>query len=189
MRTHRCTRRTLLQALLGGALLSGAGRSRALDELQHLPHLHLGQVSLLLPEGWRIATRTEAASGTLFITVQPPQAGWFDLELAVNELSRFRNEALASRDMTAWLNAALAGALPQSAEGRITPQPFGLRREEARYARLTDKAPPPGEFRFVTMGARLNGPRATLFTLYANDADGAVLKRVLDFVASFTFEP
>jgi hypothetical protein len=183
----------LSRAVLAGALgLGGVRRALALDGLQHLPHPHLGTVSLLLPAGWRLASRSEAGSDTLFVTLQPPMAGavssLFDLQLTINETSRFRHAALARRELDAWLQEAMAAALPQSVEGRIAVQRFGLRREPARYARLTDKAPPPGDFNHYTMGARLSGAGAVLFTLYDSDASGALLQRVLDLVGSITFD-
>jgi hypothetical protein len=120
--------------------------------------------------------------------VLPPVAGWFDLEIVVAEIARLQQDTLTRRDLEGHLQAGLAEVLPQSVEGRISVQRFGLRRDESLYARLTDKAPPPGDFHIISKGVRLLGRRALLFTLFSNDADGKVLRRVLDLVSSFTFE-
>jgi len=161
----------------------------ALEELRSFVHPKLGKVSLLVPVEWTLQERLDPDTLTVFVRFLPPASGLFDFEVAVAETAALRNEALNRRDLEAHVRQVSAAALPQSVEGQVTPQRFGLRRDESLYARLTDKAPAPDEFLLVTKGVRLQGRRAMLFTLYSNDTDGALLKRALDLVSSFTFEP
>jgi hypothetical protein len=157
--------------------------------LRNFVHPHLGKVSFLSPVDWVEELRPEAATGTVMLRLVPPRGLLFDLEIAVNDLDHLQQELLSRRDLEGHVRAGLAEVLAQSVEGRISPLRFGLRRDESVYARLTDAAAPPGEFRFVSKGARLQGRKVMLFTLYSNDSDGAVLRRVLDLVSSFTFQP
>jgi hypothetical protein len=179
-------RRRALLGVAGLALVSGA---RALDVLRNFVHPHVGKVSFLSPVEWVEELRPEAETGTVRLRLLPPAGQLFDLEIAVNDLDHLKNELLTRRDLDGYVRAGLADVLAQSVEGKVSPQRFGLRRDESLYARLTDAAAPPGEFRYVSKGVRLQGRRAMLFTLYSNDADGALLKRVLDLVSSFTFQP
>ena len=179
-------RRRELQGWMAAALLVPVGPTQAQDALHHFDHPQFGKVTLLLPPGWNEQVHRDA--GAVRLRLLPPVAGLFDLEIVVAEIERLQQDTLSRRDLEGHLQASLAEVLPQSVEGRISAQRFGLRRDQSLYARLTDKAPPPGDFRIISKGVRLLGRRAVLFTLYSSDADGSLLRRTLDLVSSFTFE-
>jgi hypothetical protein len=176
-------------ALLGAVLLAAAPWARALDDLRSFDHPNLGKVSFLAPVDWIEELRTEPGTGTVTLRLVTQRGRPFDLEIDVNDLNHLQQELLMRRDIEGHVRAGLAEMVARSSEHEVSPHRFGLRREESLYARLTDAAATPGEYRFLSKGVRLLGRRAMLFTLYSNDSDGALLERVLDLVSSFTFQP
>jgi hypothetical protein len=142
---------------------------------------------LLVPRDWVAIERHHINFGTTFYRLVPPR-NMFDLEILVNDLDHMRMAALVDKDLEIYIESNMARAAPQSTEGRVTARRFGARRNSV-YARLTDKAPKPGEFVLFTQGVWLLGKNVVLFTLYSNDHDGAVLKQVLEIVDSVKFEP
>lgn len=165
--------------------------AHALDVLRRFDHPHLGRVTVLTPDDWVEEVHVDAATGNVELRLLPPTKGLFDLRIVVNELVRLPPgpgmQALGRRELESYLKVSMADAVSQSVEGQVVATRFGLRRDESVYARLTDRAPPAGEFRILTQGVRLLGRRAMLFTLYSDDADGVVLKRALDVMSSFAF--
>src|SRR5262249_12269940 len=111
----------------------------------------------------------------------------FDVEILFNDLEHMRMRALVDKDLEIYIESNMRRAAPQSAEGKATAVRFGAKKDGV-YARLTDKAPKPGEPVYFTQGVRLLGTNVVCVTLYSIDADGAVLRRVLDIVDSVTIE-
>jgi hypothetical protein len=148
---------------------------------------NVGRVSLDAPRAWKPAERHHIYFGTTFYRLLPPQPGQFDLEILVNDLAHMRMEALVDSDLEIYVESNMASAAGHSIEGKPKALRFGATRDGV-YARLTDKAPKPGEFTLFTQGVRLQGKRVVLFTLYSNDKDGSVLKQALAIVESVRFE-
>lgn len=148
---------------------------------------NVGKVSLSAPKTWVAVERRHINFGTTFYRLLPPKEGQFDLEILVNDLDHMKMEALVDRDLEIYLRSNLAGFVSQSTEGVVKALRFG-RRADGVYARLTDKAPKPGEFVLFTQGVRLQGKKVVLFTLYSNDKDGSILQQTLSIVDSVAFE-
>ena len=174
----------VLASVLGVALPAWAA-----EELRTYLAQNLGKITMVVPMEWAVVQRHEAESGNTVFRLLPPRAGQFDLEITVNDMARLKMEAYAGAALEHYLQTQLAEAASGSVEGSVTTKHFGVRREPAFYARLTDKAPKPGEFLLYTHGARQQGRKMVLFNLYSNDADAALLRKTLDVVASVTFEP
>jgi hypothetical protein len=156
-------------------------------ELRVFKNENVGKVTLLAPKNWTPIERHHIKFGTTFYRLVPPKKEEFDLEILVNDLGHMKMEALVDKDLEIYIESNMAHAAPQSTEGKVTAKRFGLQRNGV-FARLTDKAPKPGEFVFFTQGVRLLGKNVILFTLYSNDRDGAILKKVLEIVDSVKFE-
>lgn len=180
----------VLRSLLASSflLLSIAGaQAGADDQLRSFKNENVGNVTLVAPKDWGPVERHHIKFGTTFYRLVPPKAGQFELEILVNDLAHMQMEALVDKDLELYIQTNMAAAVPQSVEGRVASVRFGAQRDGV-YARLTDKAPKPGEFSLFTQGVRLQGNRVVLFTLYSNDKDGSVLRRALDIVSSVRFE-
>lgn len=156
-------------------------------ELRSFHNENVGKVTLVAPAEWKAIERHHITYGTTFYRLKPPAEGQFDFEILVNDLAHMEMGALVDRDLETYIQSNMAESAPQSVEGKVAAVRFGARRDGV-YARLTDKAPKPGEFAFFTQGVRLQGKRVVLFTLYSNDKDGSILKKALSIVESVRFE-
>ena len=157
------------------------------DDLRSFKNENVGKVALVAPKEWKAIERHHINFGTTFYRFLPPTKGQFDLEILVNDLEHMRMGALVDKDLEIYIESNMAGAARQSVEGKATAVRFGTKRD-GTYARLTDKAPKPGEFILFTQGVRLQGKNVVLFTLYSNDKDGSILRKALAIVDSVKFE-
>ena len=180
--------RTVLIALIFFAFLASVSASAANDaESRTFVNENVGKVSLSAPKTWKPIERHHVNFGTTFYRLLPPKDGLFDLEILVNDIDHMKMEALVDKDLEIYVESNMSDAARQSVEGKVKAARFGVLADGV-YARLTDKAPKPGEFVLFTQGIRLQGKKVVLFTLYSNDRDGAVLKQALAIVESVKFE-
>jgi hypothetical protein len=180
--------RTALISLALLASLACAGASAAAgDEQRTFVNENVGKVSLSAPKSWKAVERHHINFGTTFYRLLPPKEGQFDFEILVNDLKHMEMDALVDKDLEIYIESNMASAARQSTEGKVKATRFGARADGV-YARLTDKAPLPGEFILFTQGVRLQGNKVVLFTLYSNDRDGSILKQALAIVESVAFE-
>ena len=145
---------SFLLLFLLSTLALGAGD----DELRSFKNENVGKVTLVAPKDWKPVERHHIKFGTTFYRLLPPTTGQFDLEILVNDLVHMKMEALVDKDLEVYIQSNMAGAVPQSIEGKATPIRFGNQRDGV-YARLTDRAPKPGEFVLFTQGVRLQERR------------------------------
>ncbi|MBH1963681.1 MAG: hypothetical protein I8H77_05070 [Comamonadaceae bacterium] len=168
-------------------LFSSIAHGAGSEELRSFTNKNVGKVSLMAPRDWKPVERHSINFGTTFYRFQPSTDGEFDFEILVNDLAHMEIGALVDKDLERYIQSNMASAAPQSLEGKASVFRF-VRQHDGVYARLTDKAPKPGEFKLFTQGVRLQGQGVVLFTLYSNDKDGAILKKALAVVESLKFE-
>jgi hypothetical protein len=147
---------------------------------------NIGTVHLLAPKDWEPIERHHIRFGTTFYRLVPP-GKTFDFEILFNDLAHMRMDALVDKDLEIYIESNMARHGPQSVEGKPKAIRFGEKKDGV-YARLTDRAPKPGEWLYFTQGVRLLGKDVVLFTLFSNDKDDATLKKALDIVASVRVE-
>ncbi len=169
------------------SLFSVTTCAASLDETRSFKNENVGKITLVTPNDWSPIERHHINFGTTFYRLQPPQKGLFDLEILVNDLAHMRMEALVDKDLEIYIQSNMRQAAPQSVEGKVSAIRFGAK-QDGVYARLTDKAPKPGEFVLFTQGVRLQGNKVVLFTLYSNDKEGEILRKTLQIVGSVQFE-
>jgi hypothetical protein len=176
-------------ALLFVAVLVPSFGASAGEELKGRSFVNenVGKVTLTAPADWEPVERHHIYFGTTFYRLLPPKPGQFDLEILVNDLKHMKMDALTDKDLEIYIESNMAAASPQSVEGNVKAVRFGAQRD-GTYARLTDKAPKPGEFVLFTQGVRLSGNRVVLFKLYSNDRDASILKQALGIVESVKFD-
>jgi hypothetical protein len=78
--------------------------------------------------------------------------------------------------------SAAMSAEPQSVEEKLPIQDFQGVSGHGYYFKATDKAPPPGEFKYLTQGMIRTGAIALTFTILTNDGQEAIAKAALDVV-------
>lgn len=147
---------------------------------------NIGTVHLVAPKDWEPVERHHIRFGTTFYRLVPPKND-FDFEILFNDLAHMRMDALVDKDLERYIESNMARHGPQSVEGKPAAVRFGAKKDGA-YARLTDKAPKPGEWLYFTQGVRLLGKDVVLFTLFSNDKDGAVLRKAVEIVDSVRIE-
>ena len=147
---------------------------------------NIGTVHLVAPKDWEPVERHHIRFGTTFYRLVPPKKD-FDFEILFNDLAHMRMDALVDKHLELYIESNMARHGPQSVEGKPTAVRFGASKDGV-YARLTDKAPKPGEWLYFTQGVRLLGKDVVLFTLFSNDKDGAVLRKAVSIVESVRIE-
>ena len=155
-------------------------------ESRAITNENIGRVVLSAPKDWRPIERHHIVFGTTFYRLVPPATN-FDLEILINDTKHMKVEALVDEDLELYIESNLSGMVSKSTEGKAQAQRFGVRRDGV-YARLTDRAPKPGEHLFFTQGVRLMGTNVVMFTLLSSDKDTAALKNTLRIVESVTLD-
>ncbi|SRR6266480_2302858 len=147
---------------------------------------NIGTVRVTTPKDWAPIERHHINFGTTFYRLVPPKKN-FNFEILFNDLAHMKMEALVDKDLEIYIESNMRRAAPQSIEGKAKAVRFGAKNDGV-YARLTDKAPKPGEPAYFTQGVRLLGKNVVLFTLYSDDKDGSVLTKALEIVDSVKVE-
>ena len=168
-------------------LVAGFAAFAEETEQRAIKNENIGTVILNTPTDWTPVERHHTDSGTTSYRLTSPKED-SDLEILFNDLKHMRMEALRDKNMERYIENKMARAVPRSTEGKAKAKRFGVKKDGA-YVRLTDKAPKPGEPLYFTQGVRLLGKEVVLFTLYSNDKDEAVLKKVLAIIDSVRIEP
>jgi len=78
---------------------------------------------------------------------------------------------------------------PQSVEGRLALQELKGKNGRGFYFAATDRAPNPGEYKYLTQGIIRVGDIALSFTVLTNDGEEAVVKAALDTLRTATYQP
>jgi hypothetical protein len=175
-----------LLALVGLFLALASAYAAEGDVSRAVKNENIGTVHLVAPKDWEPIERHHINFGTTFYRLVPPKRT-FDFQMLFNDLAHMRMTALTERDLEIYIESNMARAGPRSVEGKPKAVRFGAQKDGV-YARLTDKAPNPGEWLYFTQGVRLLGNNVVLFTFYSNDTDGADLGKVLEIVESVRIE-
>ena len=90
----------------------------------------------------------------------------------------------SDRDIRSSVEQSLEGIRGQAVESSIPVRE--LKREGVRgyYFSVTDRAPKPGEFKFMTQGAVASGSLIITFTVLSNDGTGKVEKDAITMISS-----
>jgi hypothetical protein len=178
-------RRSVLATLLAGSALLAAAFAWA-DEsrLRRYELPNLDTLELTLPPAWVDNVDVPPGGAPLTIQLTPADGAPFAVHLTPQS-----PDPTAARVMD---SAALYEAVRESAE-RIRPQTIeetvdierlrGTRGAGYFYS-LTDREPPPGEFRYMTQGALQVGALIVWFTILTNDGQAAEVDRALAMLQS-----
>ena len=85
--------------------------------------------------------------------------------------------------------SAAKDAEPRSVEGSLSLQDFQGSSGHGFYFRATDKAPPPGEWKYLTQGMVRTGPIALTFSILTNDGGEATEKAALEMIRLAVVQP
>ena len=133
------------------------------------------------PDGWRSTKQPgrvptvslSPATGNAFQVLVSPLVGP-DGRLAPSSRESLRGLVEAGA------NAAKAQAVEQS----LTVQSFGAAEVQGHYFSATDRAPKPGEFKYMTQGAMSVGGLPVAFTILSNGNPKAAVEPTLRMLAA-----
>jgi hypothetical protein len=174
--------------LLAAGVLSGlaaalAASPRTFDLPDH------GTLSLAVPDPWQDELRQPPNRLPPTVVLSPRSGAPFQvLMTAVWPIG-----ATAGRIDDAAIRAEVAAAAkeaePQSVERALAIQELAGVNGRGFYFSATDKAPRPGEYRYLTQGIVRTGEIALAFTVLTNDGQESVLKAALEMLRTASHRP
>jgi hypothetical protein len=177
--------------LVGVYLFFGNVASAADDTVAKVYNLpgH-GQLRLHLPRDWNDEVRQHPGDfpPTLFIS------GFEGSPFVVFITPRWPDPHNASdfgtpKSIHDIVAKAAAAAAPQSVEGKLSIVTMGGGQGPGYYFDATDRAPKPGEFKYMTQGAVGVGELVCTFTILTNDKESPVKNKTLTMVSRAGWRP
>jgi hypothetical protein len=166
----------LLLALAGS--LAGAGSAASTGKSQNFTLGPGGELALNLPAGWTATRKTGPAN-------LPPTLELKSGEEFVMLITRLpRSGALDRNTMRTTLERAIQPMVSQSVEKKAQTQPLHGPEIEGWFVSLTDSAPGPGEYKFMTQGFAMVGSIMIQFTVLSNDATQKIRDAGLEVLRS-----
>ena len=152
-------------------VLSAAATPEVAREVCEVPG-H-GGLGLEVPSAWRASCRPLAKPASASASFRPLAGNAFDLRVTAVWVEPAHRDALADAALRSSLERVAVGSLPQAIEA--TPVFEEVRGAEAfgYVFSLTDKAPGPGEFKYLTQGNLRVGELQVIFTLLSGDEGAA----------------
>ncbi len=173
--------------LLGSALPALATAGTPVPRVIALP-AH-GALVLTIPDGWQDETRQPGQRLPPTVLIGPREGQKFQILISVVcPLS-----ATAGRTDEATLRAEVASAAksaqPQAVEQSLPIKEFAGADGRGFCFFATDRAPAPGEFKYLTQGAIRLGKIALVFTVLTNDGQDTVIKQVFEMLRTAEHRP
>ena len=149
-----------------------------------------GQLRLHLPTGWNDEVRQHPGDfpPTIFIS------GFDGSPFVVFVTPRWPDPHAASdfgtpKSIRAIVAKAAHAAEPESVEGKLGIVTMGGGRGPGYYFDATDRAPKPGEFKYMTQGAIAAGGVVCTFTILTSDKKSVVKTKALNMVSQAGWRP
>ncbi len=177
----------LFLMLAAGALFTNLAFADEGKAVRSFPLAGVGHLELLIPTEWRDDVQQASQNLPPNITLTPSKGNSF--QVVVTPLWAIRPGVLvpdreAIRDM---VQRAADDAKPHAVEEAIPLRELVGVSGSGYYFTATDKAPAPGEFRYLAHGAIRVGEVAVIFTVLTNDDAGTALSKVLEILKSSTY--
>lgn len=137
------------------------------------------------PEGWTAAApqASSPSASTVRLTLgKGPEASLLVSVMLPPPDSPMRGPGEAQVNELATHFADRASA--QSVEGKLQLQPFEAGEVKGAYFSATDKAPPPGEFKYISEGVAAFGEALVTFTVLSHDDPAGARAAMLAVVGS-----
>ena len=138
--------------------------------------------ALSVPKEWPAFETNKTERNTIFYRIGPADTN-YSIQLHFNNSLQIGTNRLVDSALENWLGNTLKSVLSVTVEKDIKTQRFGAKKDGV-YARLTDRSPKIGEYRYYTRGVRLIGTNVLVFALVSNDKDFSALSNTLAVVES-----
>ncbi len=163
---------------LCAALLAGAIQVHAEELRIPIPG---GALVLQVPQGWR-STKESAAVPT--VSLSPASGNAFHVTVSALVAADGRMAQSSPEAMRGLVEASANEVKPQAVESSLPLQGFGSGDVQGQYFSATDRAPKPGEFKFMTQGALSVKGLPVAFTVLSNGDPKAAVEPTLRMLAS-----
>lgn len=137
---------------------------------------------LSVPKEWPAFETHQSPHAPPYYRLGPASTN-YSIQLYFNDPSQTGTNTLLDNRLERFLEVSLAPVLKVSVEDKVPTHRFG-RQKDGAYARLTDRAPKPEEYRYYTRGVRLIGTNVLVFGLVSNDSNFSALSNTLAVVES-----
>ena len=169
---------TLMGALLAVTILSAATQ-RAIKKY---PIPENGTLELNVPTVWKSEVHKPQTNMPPTIIFNPPQGNDFQVMITVM-WSKIGDQAFSSREkVRALVEKNGQQLLSNAVEGKIVLQEIKGYSNSGYYFSITDKAPDPGEYRYMTRGSIGVGSLLLNFTILHRVKDSQIVQEALAVV-------
>jgi hypothetical protein len=138
--------------------------------------------ALSVPKEWPAFETNKTQRNTIYYRIGPADTN-YSIQLHFNNRLQIGTNRLDDNVLDRWLANTLEPVLSTATEKEVKTQRFGAQKDGV-YARLTDRSPKVGEYRYYTRGVRLIGTNVLVFALVSNDKDFSALSNTLAVVES-----
>ena len=168
-----------LLAVAGGAL--AAPRSFTLG--------HHGTIALLVPDSWTADVRGSTNPESFAILMTPKSGPSFEILVNIPFPPTASAKLPDAAAMRKEVSAAAQEAARQSVEHSLPLQELTGPAVSGFYFRATDRAPLPGEFKYMAQGMARSGGLVLAFTILTNDGQDDVAETALEMLRTGVHHP
>jgi hypothetical protein len=142
--------------------------------------------ALSVSKEWPAFEKNRTERNTIYYRIGPADTN-YSIQLHFNNPLQVGTNRLVDSVLERWLSNTLKPVLGVTVEKEVKTQRFGAQKDGV-YARLTDRSPKVGEYRYYTRGVRLIGTNVLVFALVSNDKDFSALSNMVAVVESVKVE-
>ena len=178
-----------LPTLAGAILAVIASLAIAAPSGVHLAVPGGGDVVLLVPDGWAQSLEPPTSARPPSLMLSARSGPTFSVAVTTFPARRASAATLDPTPIRALVAAAAQAAQSQSVEKSLAIQELPGSAGHGFYFLATDRAPNPGEWKYLTQGAVGIGGAMLAFTILTNDGQAAVGAAAFDMLQHARFEP
>jgi hypothetical protein len=146
-----------------------------------------GGVGLEVPRAWSAGCRPLAKPASARLSFKPKAGASFDLQVTAVWIEPGHRNALEDGTLRRSVQDVAALSLPRAVESTAALEELRGPEAAGYVFTLTDKAPAPGEFAYLTQGSFSLGELQIIFTLLTRDARSADRERALRLLREARF--
>lgn len=135
-----------------------------------------GDLVFSMPDGWRSTTRSGPVPT---VSLTPASGAAFQVLVSPLVATDGRLAAASPDAIRHFVESAANEAKAQSVERSLPIQSFGSAQVQGNYFSATDRAPKPGEFKYLSQGAMSVSGLPVGFTILSNDKPQAAVEPAL----------
>jgi hypothetical protein len=162
------TTRVILTFLVLG--VSPDLRSQGVGQLHDYVVPGHGKLRLRVPDGWSDTSKALEQPASVLLRFRPVAGNAFYVQVTAVWLDPSKLAKMTPESLKASVGQSTAEPLRQAVEKAVTIQELRGKQTLGYYYSLTDRAPPPGEYRYITQGELRVGELLTTFTILHQDA-------------------